>query len=87
MNRNFKDTWYYLKRAGESGRRGVVETLSPVERTVRDVLGRDQEPRPTRSERLKAEFDDLKHSTEQDARRALRRSRDRIEEYRDSRIP
>ncbi|RRJ30542.1 hypothetical protein [Halocatena pleomorpha] len=60
MNRHFKDAWYYLKRAGQEGRLGVTETVSPLEKDLRTRLRMrsvETESERTRGERLKAEFE------------------------------
>lgn len=82
MNKHFKDSWYYLKRAGKTGRKGVTETLSPVERTAREYLGREREPRPTRSDRFEMKLESLQRSAERTIRTAIGRARERVEEYR-----
>lgn len=83
MNRHFKDSWYYLKRAGETGRKGVTETLSPVKRTVREYLGREREPKPSRSDRFEMKLESLQRSSERTIRTAIGRARKRVEEYRE----
>lgn len=83
MNKHFKDSWYYLKRAGETGRKGITETLSPVERTVRKYLGREREPHPTRSDRFEMKLESLQRSGERTIRAAIGKARERVEEYRE----
>ena len=46
MNKHFHDSAYYLQRAGEHAKLGVVETFDPVLERVRSLLGRDSEPEP-----------------------------------------
>ena len=36
MNKHFEDTQYYLKRAGETAKKGIAEELEPVEERVRE---------------------------------------------------
>jgi hypothetical protein len=43
MNRNFKDTKYYLRRAAETARAGVAEELKPVRERVSRLRGEDEE--------------------------------------------
>lgn len=82
MNKHFKDAWYYLKRAGEEGRMGVVEVASPLERDLRSRLGlevTEPEPQRTRSERVKTRFETVRGQAE----RMLGRAQARIEEAQD----
>jgi len=46
MNRHFEDTLYYLKRAGETAKKGVTEEVEPVETKVRELTGRERESEP-----------------------------------------
>lgn len=76
MNRHFKDAWYYLKRAGEEGRLGVVETVSPLEQDLRTRFGievTEPESEQAPSERLKAEFETLRGRAERMRSRAQTR--------------
>ena len=41
MNRYFKDTRYYLKRAAETALQGVRAELDPIEARVRTLTGRE----------------------------------------------
>jgi vacuolar-type H+-ATPase subunit H len=43
MNRHFEDTQYYLKRAGETAKKGIAEELEPIEERVREDLKELQE--------------------------------------------
>lgn len=83
MNRHYKDTWYYLKRAGETGRKGITETLSPIERAVREFLGREREPRPTPSERIEMKLEEVQLTTKREIKTTIKRVRRRFEQYRD----
>lgn len=78
MNKHFKDAWYYLKRASEESRLGVLEMVSPLERDLRTRLGLEvTEPSSEQapSERLKAEFETLRGR----AKRMRSRAQTRIE--------
>ncbi len=44
MNRHFSDARYYLTRAGEHAKKGVVETLEPVVAKGRELAGREDDP-------------------------------------------
>ncbi|MEF8783631.1 MAG: hypothetical protein V5A54_11135 [Haloarculaceae archaeon] len=43
MNRHLEDTQYYLKRAGETAKKGIAEELEPIEESVREDLKELQE--------------------------------------------
>lgn len=83
MNRYFEDTRYYLKRAGETAAKGVKEELEPVEDRFRDLTGRDEEPEPSRIDRIREDLKDLEERAEGEAREAIGSARDRLKEYRD----
>lgn len=53
MNRHFEDSFYHLKRAGVQAKLGVKLTVRPMADRISDVLGREQEPEPTRVERVR----------------------------------
>ncbi|QLH79716.1 hypothetical protein HZS55_21545 [Halosimplex rubrum] len=78
MNRHFQDTLYYLKRAGETARKGVSEELAPVEKRVRGLTGREREPEPGRVEAVRERVAGEANAAVGDVREAVgrRRSRD-----------
>lgn len=83
MNRYFEDTQYYLKRAGETAAKGIKEELEPVEERFRDLTGRDEEPEPSRIDRIRDDLEDLEERAEGEAREAIESARNRLKEYRD----
>lgn len=84
MNRYFEDTRYYLKRAGETAAKGVKEELEPVEDRFRDLTGRDEEPEPSRIDRIREDLKELEERAEGEAREAIGSARDRLKEYRNN---
>ena len=81
MNRHFNDAWYYLKRAGTHVKMGVTEEADPVVtqvRTLRGVDVDDEEPNPSRVERVRFRLTVA-------SRRAFGGVRKRIRAFRDSR--
>jgi len=67
MNRHFSDARYYLTRAGEHAKQGVVETLDPLVTKARELVGREDDPEPDRVERLRAKLDDATDRAENEA--------------------
>ncbi|WP_123539324.1 DUF7553 family protein [Halosimplex salinum] len=53
MNRHFEDTLYYLKRALTTAKKGVTKEAEPVERKVKELTGREDEPEPGRFESVR----------------------------------
>ena len=85
MNKHFEDTRYYLKRAGETAKRGVAEELEPLQERVSKLVGEEEEPEPTRTERVQAELQDIQeelHSVQEraegEAREAIEQARERL---------
>jgi len=56
MNKHFEDTRYYVKRAGETAKRGIAEELEPIEERVQAITGRGKEPEPSRLEEVRADL-------------------------------
>jgi hypothetical protein len=79
MNKHFEDAWYYLRRAGTHVRAGVREELTPVERRLRAWTGRDAEPEPSPSERVRANVREVERKAQRRARGAVSDARERIE--------
>lgn len=71
MNRHFEDTRYYLKRAGETAKKGIAEELEPIEKRVTELRGDEDEPEPGRLE-------DLQERTEGEAREAIADAREKL---------
>ncbi|TKX68381.1 hypothetical protein [Halorubrum sp. SP9] len=84
MSKHFEDARYYLGRAAEHAKAGVVEELEPVEARVKEIVGRDEEeePEPSRLDRLQADLKELEDRAEGEAREAVVSARKRVAEYR-----
>ena len=84
MNRHFEDAWYYLRRAGSHLAVGLREESEPVERRVRELLGREpeDEPEPTGRERLESELRSVPRRAECGGKKAIRQARGRVKRYR-----
>lgn len=82
MNKYFEDTRYHLKRAGETAKKGVKEELEPIEDRFRDLTGREEDPAPSRLDKIRDELEDLEERAEGEAREAIADARSRIREYR-----
>ncbi|MFC7134580.1 MULTISPECIES: DUF7553 family protein [Salinibaculum] len=82
MNRHFEDTRYYLKRAGETAKRGIAEELEPLEARVRKLTGKEGEPDPERRDELRAELADLQERAEGEAKKAIGTARERLQTVR-----
>ncbi|RBI63989.1 hypothetical protein DMJ13_05660 [halophilic archaeon] len=79
MNKHFEDAWYYMRRAGTHLGAGLREELAPVERRVRAWTGRDVEPEPSRSERVRENVREVERKAQRRAKGAVRDARERIE--------
>lgn len=82
MNKHFEDTRYYLRRAGETAKKGVKEELEPIEDRFRDLTGRDEDPEPNRLDKIRDDLKDLEEKAEGEAREAIQDARTRLREYR-----
>ncbi|WP_336002437.1 DUF7553 family protein [Halorientalis halophila] len=82
MNKHFEDAGYYLKRAGETAKRGVVEELEPVQRRVEKLTGGEDEPEPGRLEEVRADLKEIQGRAEGEAKEAIAKARERIDSYR-----
>lgn len=82
MNKHFEDTRYYLKRAGETAKRGLAEELEPVRDRFDDLVGGDEEPDPGRLEELRTDLSDLHEKAEGEAKEAIDDARERLDRYR-----
>ena len=82
MNKHFEDTRYYLKRAGETAKKGISEELEPVRERVDDLIGEEEEPEPGRVEQLRKDLSDIQQRAEGEAKEAIGESRERIESIR-----
>ena len=83
MNKHFKDTRYYLKRASETAKKGIEEELEPVEERVRELAGEDEEPEPGRLEEIREDLSEIQERAEGEAKEAIGDARERLRELRD----
>jgi len=82
MNKHFEDALYYLGRAGEHTKEGALEELGPLEERFRELTGREEEPEPSRLEKLQADLEELEERAEGEAQTAIANARERIRQYR-----
>jgi hypothetical protein len=82
MNNHFEDALYYIGRAGEHAKEGVLEELDPIEARFRELTGREEEPEPSRLEQLQEELQELERRAEGEAKTAIADARERIRRYR-----
>ncbi|KOX95680.1 MULTISPECIES: hypothetical protein [Halorubrum] len=84
MSKHFEDARYYLGRAADHAKAGVKEELAPVEERVKELVGRedDEEPEPSRLDKLQADLKELEERAEGEAREAVASARKRVAEYR-----
>lgn len=82
MNKHFEDTRYYLKRAGQTAKKGVKEELEPIESRFRDLTGNEEEPEPSRLDKIRTELKELEAKAEGEAREAIGDARDQLNRYR-----
>ncbi|PSQ57836.1 hypothetical protein BRD22_00615 [Halobacteriales archaeon SW_8_68_21] len=83
MSKHFEDARYYLGRAAEHAKAGVAEELEPVEKRVKEFVGReDEEPEPSRLDKLQSDLKQLEERAEGEAREAVVSARERVAEYR-----
>jgi molecular chaperone GrpE (heat shock protein) len=78
MNKHFEDTRYYLKRAGETAKRGISEELEPLQERVAELTGGEEEPEPSRLEEVKADLKELQGRAEGEAEKAIGKARERL---------
>jgi hypothetical protein len=82
MNKHFEDTRYYLKRAGETAKRGVGEELEPIQERFTEMTGGEEEPEPSRLEAVRADLKDLQERAEGEAKEAIGEARAKLDAYR-----
>ncbi|SDF53734.1 DUF7553 family protein [Halorientalis regularis] len=83
MNKHFEDAQYYLKRAGETAKKGIVEELEPIQDRIDTVMGGDEtEPEPNRLKEIRADLKELQGRAEGEAKEAIADAREKIETYR-----
>ena len=84
MNKHFEDTRYYLKRAGETAKKGVSEELAPVEERVRELAGSEDEPEPDRLEEIRDDLEEVQKRAEGEAKEAIRNAREKLQSLREN---
>jgi hypothetical protein len=83
MSKHFEDARYYLGRAAEHAKAGVKEELEPVETRVKNLIGaEEEEPEPSRLDKIQTDLKQLEERAEGEAREAVASARARIKEYR-----
>jgi predicted nucleic acid-binding Zn-ribbon protein len=82
MNKHFEDAMYYMGRAGEHAKEGVMEELEPLEDRFRELTGKESEPEPSRLEQLQEDLQELESRAEGEAKTAIADARERIRRYR-----
>lgn len=77
MNKHFEDALYYFGRAVDHLVVGLSEEFEPFERRAREALGREreEEPEPTRVERIQT-------TAQTKGKRVVGDARKRLEQYR-----
>ena len=83
MNNHFRDSRYYLKRAAEHAKLGVIETAQPVVGRVRSKLGSEPpEADPTRLETVREGVSDLETRASHHAHSVVDVTRKRVRAFR-----
>ena len=82
MNKHFEDARYYLKRAGETAKKGVEEELEPIRERFDEVTGNEEEPELGRLDAIKADLTELQQNAEGEAKEAIADAREKIDAYR-----
>ena len=78
MNKHFEDTRYYLKRAGETAKKGISEEIEPLQERVAELTGEEEEPEAGRLEEVKADLKELQGRAEGEAEKAIGQARERL---------
>jgi len=79
MNKHFEDTRYYLKRAGETAKKGISEELKPVRERAEELTG-EKEEKPGRVEKLREELAEIQSRAGSEAIGEARERLNRIRE-------
>ncbi|QGN06812.1 hypothetical protein Hrd1104_05560 [Halorhabdus sp. CBA1104] len=85
MNKHFEDAQYYLKRAGETAKKGVEEELDEVRERFDEMIGGESEPEPSRVQAVRNDLETLQATAEGEAKEAITEARETIAAYRDER--
>ena len=78
MNKHFRDAWYYLRRAGTHVGLGVREEFTPMERRLREMTGRERDPKPSQREKMRQSVRDTERTARHRARDAMHDARTRL---------
>ncbi|GGL52551.1 DUF7553 family protein [Halocalculus aciditolerans] len=84
MNQHFKDAQHHLTKAAEDARHGIEDELDDVETRVRELIGKEKDPEPSRVEKLQADLKNLEQRAEGEAKNAIGDARLKIDAYRNS---
>ncbi len=87
MNKHFEDTKYYVKRAGETAKKGLSEELEPLQERIQNLRDEEEEPEPGRVEKLREDLKELQGRAEGEAKEALGEARDRLDKVRNREQP
>lgn len=82
MNKHFEDARYYIKRAGETAKKGVAEELEPLQERVQDLIGEEEEPDESRVEQLRTDLQDIQERASGEAKEAIGDAREKLDEIR-----
>ncbi|MFC6613667.1 hypothetical protein ACFQAS_01605 [Halopenitus salinus] len=82
MSKHFEDARYYLGRAAEHATAGIKEELEPIEARVRDLVGKEEEPEPSRIDAIRDDLRELEERAEGEAREAVVSAREKLADYR-----
>jgi hypothetical protein len=82
MNKHFEDAMYYIGRAGEHAKEGVMEELGPLESRFKELTGEEEEPEPSRLDKLQNDLQELEARAEGEAKTAISDARERLRRYR-----
>jgi hypothetical protein len=83
MNKHFEDARYYLGRAVEHAAEGLKEELEPAEDRVRELVGREKAPEPSRVEKIQSDLTALEKRAEGQSKQAIADAREQLRKYRE----
>ncbi|MXR52609.1 hypothetical protein GRX03_13465 [Halovenus sp. WSH3] len=83
MNKHFEDTKYYVKRAGETAKKGLSEELEPLQERIQDLRDEEEQPEPSRVEKLREDLKEFQQRAEGEAKEALGEARERLDKVRE----
>jgi len=85
MNKHFEDTKYYLKRAADTAKKGVGEEIEPLQERIQELTGDEEEPEPSRVDKLREDLTELHGRAEGEAKEAIGKARERVDRFREER--